>query len=79
MGDGLHGQIKVKVKVEDGKPAVVEVVEQHETEGLTDDVWTTMPEAMVAAGTAEVDTVAGATISSKGFIAAVEDALTQAE
>lgn len=79
VGDGLHGQIKVKVKVEDGKPAVVEVVEQHETEGLTDDVWTTMPEAMVAAGTAEVDTVAGATISSKGLIAAVEDALTQAE
>ena len=63
--------------VEDGKPAAVEIVEQHETEGLTDDVWSLMPTAMVEAGTADVDTVAGATISSNALISAVKDALAQ--
>ncbi len=74
---GLHGDVKVKVLVEDGRPAAVEIVEQHETEGLTDDVWSLMPTAMVEAGTADVDTVAGATISSNALISAVKDALAQ--
>lgn len=78
-GQGLHGDIKAKVGIEGGKVVSVEVIEQHETEGITDDVWSKMPDEMVAAGVAEVDTVSGATLASKGLIEAVNDALSQAK
>lgn len=77
-GQGLHGDVVVKVKVENGKPTAIEVVEEHETEGITDAVWATMPDSMIAAGTANVDTIAGATLASKGLIEAVNDAISQA-
>lgn len=79
VGQGLHGDIKVKVKVDSGKVAAVEVLEQHETDGITDEVWVNMPDMMVSEGVAEVDTVSGATIASNGLIDAVNDALSQAE
>lgn len=78
VGQGLHGDVKVKVGVEGGKIVSVEVLEQHETEGITDEVWSTMPDEMVAAGVAEVDTISGATLASNGLIEAVNDALSQA-
>ncbi|MCB7039007.1 FMN-binding protein [Eggerthella sinensis] len=77
-GQGLHGEIVAKVKVEDGKVVAVDVVKQTETPDITEKVWTDMPAAMVASGGSEVDTVTGATIASEGLIAAVEDALGQA-
>ena len=64
--------------VVDGKVTAVEVVKQTETPDVTEDVWSAMPQAMVEAGSAEVDTVTGATIASEGLIAAVEDAVSQA-
>lgn len=77
-GQGLHGPIQAKVTVVDGKVTAVEVVKQTETPDVTEDVWSAMPQAMVEAGSAEVDTVTGATIASEGLIAAVEDAVSQA-
>ena len=77
-GEGLHGAIQVKVAYADGTISAIEVVSQHETAGLTDRVWSEMPAAMVEANSAEVDTVAGATVSSNGLIAAVQDAIAQA-
>lgn len=63
----------------DGKVTAVEVVKQTETPDVTKDVWTVMPQAMIEAGTAEVDTITGATIASEGLIAAVEDAVAQSK
>ncbi len=80
VGKGLHGSIKAKVKVEGGKVVAVEVVEQHETEGVTDAVWSDMPGAIVSAGGTEgVDAVSGATLASDGLLAAVDDAVSQAK
>ena len=78
-GQGLHGDIQAKVTVIDGKVTAVEVVKQTETPDVTKDVWTVMPQAMIEAGTAEVDTITGATIASEGLIAAVEDAVAQSK
>ena len=71
--------IQAKVTVIDGKVTAVEVVKQTETPDVTKDVWTVMPQAMIEAGTAEVDTITGATIASEGLIAAVEDAVAQSK
>lgn len=77
-GSGLGGPIKVKVKVEDGKMTAIEVVEHMETPGVGDRAFASMPQAMIDAQSADVDMVAGATISSKGLISAVKDAMAQA-
>ena len=78
IGQGLNGPIVVKVKIEAGRVLAVEVIEQHETVGVTDKVWATMPQAMVAVGSADVDTVSGATSASRGLIEAVNNAVSQA-
>lgn len=78
-GEGLHGPIVAKVTVVDGKVTAVEVIKQTETADITERVWSDMPKAMVEAGSAEVDTISGATLASNGLIAAVEDAVAQAK
>lgn len=78
-GEGLHGPIIAKVTVVDGKVTAVEVVKQTETADITEKVWSDIPAAMVAAGSAQVDTITGATLASNGLIAAVEDAISQAK
>ncbi len=79
VGEGLHGPVYAKVAVEDGTVTAVEVVQQSETVGVTDGVWASLPDAIVAAGGIEgVDAVSGATLASEGLFGAVEDALEQA-
>ena len=78
VGEGMHAAVKVKVKYVDGKIVSIEVIEQHETVGMTDRVWSDLPPAMVAANSADVDIISGATISSHALIEAVEDAISQA-
>lgn len=77
-GQGLHGTILAKVTVVDKKITAVEIVEQNETPDVTKDVWTALPAAMVASGVAQVDAITGATVASKGLVAAAEDAVAQA-
>lgn len=78
VGEGLHGPIAAVVTVVDGKVIAVEVVQQNETPDVTTEVWSKLPEAIVAAGGVEVDVISGATIASEGLITAVEDAVVQA-
>ena len=55
----------------------MEVVSQNETEGIGDKAIEALPAAIVAANSADVDTVASATITSNAIIEAVKDALSQ--
>ncbi len=76
--EGMGGTITVKVTMEGGKIAKVEVLSHKESAGIADPALAGVPEAIVAANSAEVDTVSGATITSRGIIAAVKDALETA-
>lgn len=77
-GKGNNGDIKVEMKVEGGEIASVTVLEHAETPGLSDDAIEKVPEAIAAGDTLAVETISGATYSSKGIIAAVEDCIRQA-
>lgn len=77
VGEGLGGPIWVKVSTDSGKIAGVEVLHQTETEGVGTEVFNVLPALMVESGSAEVDAVAGASLSSKGLIEAVGDALAK--
>ncbi len=73
----IGGEIKVKVTMDGDKIAKIEVLSNNETPAFFEKVNPSLLDAMVAANSAEVDTVAGATCSSKGLIEAVNNALAQ--
>ncbi len=78
-GKGIGGKVPVTVTVEGGKIASVTVGDNAETAGIGSKAIEQLPEAIVAAnGTAGVDGVSGATITSKAIFSAVEDAMAQA-
>lgn len=75
--DGRNGQIKVSVTVTaDGSIAAIDVVESTETEGLGDTAMDALTQQILDQQSIALDSVSGATITSEGFLAAVEAALT---
>lgn len=76
-GQGFHGPIKVEVTLTDGKITAVEVLEHSETAGVSDPAIEQIPQRIIEAQSAEVDAVSGATMTSKGIMEAVANALGQ--
>ena len=78
-GQGKGGTpVVVKVTVDGDKIQAVEVLEHSETPGIGDLAFDKIPQMIVDAQSADVDVVAGATLTSNGIIEAVKDALMQA-
>ena len=79
-GQGKSGPVKVQVTVKAGKTASVKVLEQKETPMIWKGAEAGVIPAIVKAnGTKGVATVSGATLSSKGIIAATNAALAKAK
>lgn len=74
-----HGISDLYVRVTMDGPAIglVEVVQNFETPGIGSAALAVIPDRIVEAQSPEVDTVAGATKTSCGIMAAVRDALAQ--
>ena len=78
-GKGIGGKVPVTVIVEGGKISAVTVGDNSETQGIGSKAVEQLPDLIVAAnGTAGVDGVSGATITSKAIFTAVEECLAQA-
>ncbi len=78
-GTGRNGEIQVEVTVEaDGTITDISVGENAETPAIAGTALDTLPELMVGNQTLNVDSVAGATLTSAGIKKAAEDALAQA-
>lgn len=75
--DGFGGKIKVKVTMDGDKIAKIDVLSHSETAGVSDPAFKTIPDAIIKAQSTSVDAASGATFSSKGIMAAVEDALSK--
>ena len=75
-GNGMGGALTVSVTVEGGKITQVEVLEHKETAGISDPAIEQLPEAIVAAQSTEIDVIAGASVTSKAILEAVEKALS---
>ena len=79
-GQGKSGPVKVQVTVKAGKIATIKVLEQKETPMIFKGAEAGVIPAIVKAnGTKGVATVSGATLSSKGIIAATNAALAKAK
>ena len=70
---GNNGDLTVEVTFSADKIVDVVVTSHVETPGLADPALTNVPAAIKAQQALDVDTVGGATVTSKAIIAAVED------
>ena len=77
-GQGNNGPIKVEVTFSEDKITEIKVVEHAETPGICDPAIERIPAAVLELQSLAVDTVSGATNSSRGILAAIEDAAAQA-
>lgn len=76
-GRGHHGEIKVEVTIASGSIQSIEVLENPENKVLSAPVYEELKEQIIEANSTEVDVVSGASDTSRGFIAAVNDALSR--
>ena len=77
VGTGMGGDVVVRVTCQDGAITSVEVLSHNETPVISDPAIDQIPAAIVAAGSTQVDAVAGATLTSGAIIQAVNNALDQ--
>lgn len=75
---GNNGDVKVEVEVKDEKVIRVEVVEHSETAGIADLPIQSIPAAIVDNQSLNIDTIAGATNTSKAILEAAELGLAAA-
>ena len=79
-GKGRESQIQVQVDVAGGKIAAVKVLKHGETDMIiAAPIETMIPEIVAKNGVEGVESVGGATMSSDGIKAAVQDALAKAK
>ncbi|MFA6506566.1 MAG: flavocytochrome c, partial [Treponemataceae bacterium] len=78
VGEGHGGKIRVAVTVGANKIEKIALLESEETAMLGDTAVEELTKSIIEANSTKVDAVSGASESSKGFIAAVEDALAKA-
>lgn len=76
--DGQEGPMTVKTTIAGGKISAVEVVSNNETQSIAAGALESVPSAIVAGNTCDVDTVAGATLTSNRIMDAVALCLTEA-
>ncbi|WP_167511280.1 flavocytochrome c [Pseudobutyrivibrio xylanivorans] len=75
---GFGGDVEVTVTVSESTIDDIQVVGDHETENIGTFAVSMMPDRILEAQTTDVDAVAGATVTSKAILLALQDALTQA-
>jgi uncharacterized protein with FMN-binding domain/Pyruvate/2-oxoacid:ferredoxin oxidoreductase delta subunit len=77
VGQGKNPDLKVAVTIKDNKITNVEIVSNNETKGK--EALNVVPKEIIDMQSTSVDAVSGATMTSNGIMAAVNDALSQAE
>lgn len=76
-GEGYGGAITVEVEVSGGRVTAVTVVRHGETSGIGDRAFGPLTNRLIEAQSLDVEAVSGATATSRGFLAAVENALDE--
>ena len=76
--EGLMGNISVRVVIEKNEIKNIDILEYADTPGYSDTVFEYLPKRVIEKDSTDVDLVAGATLTSKAFLEAVNDALKKA-
>ncbi len=77
--NGIGGPIQLQITVKDGTMTAIEVVKQNETEGIGTPVYEPLIAQALETQSAELDTVAGATVTCNAFKEALAAAMAKAK
>ena len=77
-GNGIHGLIKLSVSFSENAITGIDVIEQSESEGISDPAFQRIPGEIIEYQSLDIDTVSGCTYSSNGILEAVADAVEKA-
>ncbi|MDR0584892.1 MAG: FMN-binding protein [Treponema sp.] len=75
IGRGRRGLIRVKVRMEGGSIAEIDIVESGEDQFVGGAAMEELLELVLMYDTTDLDAISGATESSEGFLSAVENAI----
>ena len=75
---GMAGYVRVKVTFDETSITEIKIDDENQTVGICEEVYDTIPAAIVASQSLGVDMVAGATITSAAVISAVSQCVAQA-
>ncbi len=75
VGSGYNDDIELEITVEGGRITAIEEISHSETRQIWSNAWNTLREEVLDRQTLNVDTVSGATGSSRGILEAMENAL----
>lgn len=78
QADGFNGKIKVKVSIENGKIIDVSIMESNDDKAYLEMAKEVISKTLKKQSTNDVDTVTGATYSSRGILNAISKALMEA-
>lgn len=78
IGIGFGGQIQVEVKIEDEKIIDIKSINHNETKGYYEEVFRNISREIVETQSIKIDTISGATATSRGFLSAIKSGLSQA-
>lgn len=76
-GEGYSDDIKVAVSLEDNKIVAIEVLQNNDTPGISKPAIKELTKQIIETQTTKLDTIAGATYTSEGFLEAVHNALSE--
>lgn len=80
QGDGINGAVVVRVTTKDGaKIDAVAVLEHHETEGVGTLAIDALPKQIVKEQSLELDSISGASVTSRAILDATKEALETAK
>jgi urocanate reductase len=74
VGSGYQGIIRLQVSLSEGGIEDIEILE-HQEDGFAVFALEELRELALEMNTADLDAISGATVSSKGFLSALEEAL----
>lgn len=77
-GEGYFGPVILEVTVSSGAIIQIDVLQYSDTQGIGTAAFDELTASVLDANAADVDIVAGASYSSRGFLDALEDALRKA-
>lgn len=78
IGEGKNGRIVAEVTFSKDKIEKIEIIEQHETEGLSDKAIKELPASIVKNQSLGVDVVSGASLTNTAIMEAIEEAIGKA-
>jgi len=76
---GYGGEVSVTITIVDGTLTEVKAIGEKETDGIGSKAIESLPEAILKAGSADVEVVSGATYTSKAIISAAKQAIAEAK